>query len=158
MGSRPPRIVVGSALLALLIHLDGSGAVAFLKAAASRASPSSSTRRRRGAGNKGDGRNEEAKNKGAAALALSLPFDELEVLSNNLPYLCATLNVAKVHLYTDAAEGPQPEVQGGAVPGKPQPHFYFSEDLSGPPPPATGSSSAPAGGAAASAARPRGAA
>lgn len=30
VGSRPPRIVVGSALLALLIHLDGSGAVAFL--------------------------------------------------------------------------------------------------------------------------------
>ncbi|MDE7523275.1 SLC13 family permease, partial [Ligilactobacillus salivarius] len=30
VGSRPPRIVVGSALLALLIPLDGSGAVAFL--------------------------------------------------------------------------------------------------------------------------------
>jgi citrate-Mg2+:H+ or citrate-Ca2+:H+ symporter, CitMHS family len=30
MGGRPARIVVGSALLALLIHLDGSGAVTFL--------------------------------------------------------------------------------------------------------------------------------
>ncbi|MDR1229206.1 MAG: citrate:proton symporter [Azoarcus sp.] len=30
VGTRPPRIVVGSALLALLIHLDGSGAVCFL--------------------------------------------------------------------------------------------------------------------------------
>src|ERR1044071_7293718 len=30
VASRPPRIVVGSALLALLIHLDGSGAVTFL--------------------------------------------------------------------------------------------------------------------------------
>jgi CitMHS family citrate-Mg2+:H+ or citrate-Ca2+:H+ symporter len=29
-GSRPPRVVVGSALLALLVHLDGSGAVTFL--------------------------------------------------------------------------------------------------------------------------------
>src|SRR5579863_5726535 len=30
VGSRPPRIVVGTALLALLVHLDGSGAVTFL--------------------------------------------------------------------------------------------------------------------------------
>src|SRR4030095_9617109 len=30
VGERPSRIVVGSALLALLIHLDGSGAVCFL--------------------------------------------------------------------------------------------------------------------------------
>ena len=30
VGSSPPRIVVGSALLALLVHLDGSGAVTFL--------------------------------------------------------------------------------------------------------------------------------
>jgi CitMHS family citrate-Mg2+:H+ or citrate-Ca2+:H+ symporter len=30
VGTHPPRIVVGSALLALLIHLDGSGAVCFL--------------------------------------------------------------------------------------------------------------------------------
>src|SRR5262249_36063675 len=30
VGTNPPRIVVGSALLALLIHLDGSGAVCFL--------------------------------------------------------------------------------------------------------------------------------
>jgi CitMHS family citrate-Mg2+:H+ or citrate-Ca2+:H+ symporter len=30
VGSRPTRIVVGTALLALLIHLDGSGAVCFL--------------------------------------------------------------------------------------------------------------------------------
>ena len=30
VGSDPPRIVVGSALLALLVHLDGSGAVTFL--------------------------------------------------------------------------------------------------------------------------------
>lgn len=30
VGTHPPRIVMGSALLALLIHLDGSGAVAFL--------------------------------------------------------------------------------------------------------------------------------
>jgi citrate-Mg2+:H+ or citrate-Ca2+:H+ symporter, CitMHS family len=30
VGTRPTRIVVGSALLALLVHLDGSGAVAFL--------------------------------------------------------------------------------------------------------------------------------
>lgn len=30
VGSSPPRVVVGSALLALLIHLDGSGAVTFL--------------------------------------------------------------------------------------------------------------------------------
>lgn len=29
-GSNPPRIVVGTALLALLVHLDGSGAVTFL--------------------------------------------------------------------------------------------------------------------------------
>ena len=66
-----------------------------------------------------------------------MPFDELSTLTNNLPYLCATLNVAKIHLYTDASESyPQPEVQQAAVPGKPSPHFYFSEDLSGPPPPA----------------------
>src|SRR5262245_26964139 len=30
VGTRPTRIVVGSALLALLVHLDGSGAVTFL--------------------------------------------------------------------------------------------------------------------------------
>jgi len=30
VGTHPPRIVVGSALLALLVHLDGSGAVTFL--------------------------------------------------------------------------------------------------------------------------------
>ncbi|MCA3825589.1 MAG: citrate transporter, partial [Burkholderia sp.] len=30
IGCHPPRIVMGSALLALLIHLDGSGAVTFL--------------------------------------------------------------------------------------------------------------------------------
>ena len=30
VGNRPPRIVVGTSLLALLIHLDGSGAVTFL--------------------------------------------------------------------------------------------------------------------------------
>jgi CitMHS family citrate-Mg2+:H+ or citrate-Ca2+:H+ symporter len=30
VGSDPPRIVVGTALLALLVHLDGSGAVTFL--------------------------------------------------------------------------------------------------------------------------------
>src|ERR1043165_6621650 len=30
VGSRPTRIVVGTSLLALLIHLDGSGAVTFL--------------------------------------------------------------------------------------------------------------------------------
>jgi citrate-Mg2+:H+ or citrate-Ca2+:H+ symporter, CitMHS family len=30
VGSHPPRIVVGTALLALLVHLDGSGAVTFL--------------------------------------------------------------------------------------------------------------------------------
>jgi CitMHS family citrate-Mg2+:H+ or citrate-Ca2+:H+ symporter len=30
VGLRPTRIVVGTALLALLIHLDGSGAVCFL--------------------------------------------------------------------------------------------------------------------------------
>ena len=80
----------------------------------------------------------EAEAKGASALALSMPFDELSVLGDNLPYLCAMLNVAKIHLYTDAAgEGPQPEVQQQAVPGKPTSHFYFSDDLSGPPPPAS---------------------
>ena len=77
---------------------------------------------------------EEAKNKGKAALALGMPFDEYAILAANLPYLCSTLGVQKVHLYTDVSEGPQPEVQQAAVPGKPQPHFYFSEDLSGPPP------------------------
>ena len=30
VGTRPTRIVMGSALLALLVHLDGSGAVTFL--------------------------------------------------------------------------------------------------------------------------------
>ncbi len=30
VGSNPPRIVAGTALLALLVHLDGSGAVTFL--------------------------------------------------------------------------------------------------------------------------------
>ncbi|KPB30074.1 citrate:proton symporter [Pseudomonas syringae pv. syringae] len=30
VGTRPPRIVMGTALLALLVHLDGSGAVTFL--------------------------------------------------------------------------------------------------------------------------------
>src|SRR3954464_14631465 len=30
IGNRPRRIVVGAALLALLVHLDGSGAVTFL--------------------------------------------------------------------------------------------------------------------------------
>ena len=30
VGARPSRVVVGSALLALLVHLDGSGAVTFL--------------------------------------------------------------------------------------------------------------------------------
>ena len=30
VGARPTRVVVGSALLALLVHLDGSGAVTFL--------------------------------------------------------------------------------------------------------------------------------
>jgi len=32
VGARPSRVVVGSALLALLVHLDGSGAVTFLVA------------------------------------------------------------------------------------------------------------------------------
>jgi citrate-Mg2+:H+ or citrate-Ca2+:H+ symporter, CitMHS family len=32
VGTRPTRIVIGSALLALLVHLDGSGAVTFLVA------------------------------------------------------------------------------------------------------------------------------
>ena len=32
VGTRPTRIVVGSALLALVVHLDGSGAVTFLVA------------------------------------------------------------------------------------------------------------------------------
>ena len=32
VGARPTRVVVGSALLALLVHLDGSGAVTFLVA------------------------------------------------------------------------------------------------------------------------------
>ena len=32
VGARPPRVVAGSALLALLVHLDGSGAVTFLVA------------------------------------------------------------------------------------------------------------------------------
>src|SRR5204863_6870298 len=32
VGARPARVVVGSALLALLVHLDGSGAVTFLVA------------------------------------------------------------------------------------------------------------------------------
>ena len=45
-----------------------------------------------------------------------------------LPYLCSTLQIAKIHLITDKVEGPQPEVQANATPGKPQPHF-FSEDL-----------------------------
>ena len=76
---------------------------------------------------------EEAKTKGPAALALSMPFDELSVLRDNLPYLCATLNVAKIHLFTDASPGPQPTVQGSAVPGKPQPHFFFDADLAGAP-------------------------
>ena len=30
VGTKPTRVVVGSALLALLVHLDGSGAVTFL--------------------------------------------------------------------------------------------------------------------------------
>ena len=30
VGTRPTRIVMGTALLALLVHLDGSGAVTFL--------------------------------------------------------------------------------------------------------------------------------
>src|SRR6478609_39563 len=30
VGARPTRIVIGSALLALIVHLDGSGAVTFL--------------------------------------------------------------------------------------------------------------------------------
>ena len=94
----------------------------------------------------------EAEAKGLGALALSMPFDELSVLADNLPYLCATLNVAKIHLYMDGGDaGPQPEVQQSAQPGKPQPHFFFSEDLSGPPPP---TSSGGGGGAAAAAKKP----
>ena len=77
---------------------------------------------------------EEAKTKGAAAFALQMPFDELMVLRDNLPYLCSTLNIAAVHLWTESAGEdnlPQPEVQAMAVPGKPQPHFFHDADVAG---------------------------
>ena len=90
---------------------------------------------------------EEAKTKGKAAFALAMPFDELKILSDNVPYLCATLNVSAVHLLTDEATAPQPEVYATAVPGKPAPHFFFDADTT----PPTGAG-APA--ASASAAKP----
>ena len=77
---------------------------------------------------------EEAKTKGAAAFALSMPFDELAVLQQNVPYLCATLGVAAIHLYADTAHAmPQPDVFAAAVPVKPQAHFFFDENLERPP-------------------------
>ena len=63
-----------------------------------------------------------------------MPFDELMVLRDNLPYLCSTLNIAAVHLWTESAGEdnlPQPEVQAMAVPGKPQPHFFHDADVAG---------------------------
>jgi len=89
---------------------------------------------------------EEAKSKGAAAFALAMPFDEETVLRDNLPYLCSTLGVAAVHLFTEAHELPEPEVMASAVPGKPQANFFFDDEMK-PPKPA-------AGGAAAAAALP----
>ena len=74
---------------------------------------------------------EEAKLKGAAAFALKMPFDELALLTDNLPYLCSTLQIAKINLVTDTMTGAMPDVQANATPGKPQVHFFFSEDLSG---------------------------
>jgi len=92
----------------------------------------------------------EATTKGAAAFALSMPFDEHAILKDNLPYLCANLAVSAVHLYTDAVVGPEAEVQTTAVPGKPQPHFYFSESLE----PAPAAPAAANGSAAAAPSRP----
>merc|ERR1711871_779046 len=77
---------------------------------------------------------EEAKTKGASAFALSMPFKELDVLRDNIPYLCSTLNIDAVHLWTESAGEaalPQPDVQALAVPGKPQAHFFFDADVAG---------------------------
>ena len=61
-------------------------------------------------------------------------IDELDVLKQNVPYLCATLGVAAIHLYADTAYAmPQPDVFAAAVPGKPQAHFFFDENLERPP-------------------------
>jgi len=83
---------------------------------------------------------EEAKEKGTAAFALAMPFDERAVLSDNLPYLCSILGVEAIHLYAGDAplDFPQPDVLAVAVPGKPQAHFFFDEAMQPPQPGAGG--------------------
>jgi len=80
---------------------------------------------------------EEAKTKGAAAFALAMPYDEEAVLRDNLSYLCSTLGVQAVHLYTADYEIPEPDVMASAVPGKPQASFFFDDEMK-PPKPASG--------------------
>eukprot|EP00325_Prymnesiales_sp_UTEX-LB-985_P010652 CAMPEP_0174761884 /NCGR_PEP_ID=MMETSP1094-20130205/109498_1 /TAXON_ID=156173 /ORGANISM="Chrysochromulina brevifilum, Strain UTEX LB 985" /LENGTH=1269 /DNA_ID=CAMNT_0015967831 /DNA_START=53 /DNA_END=3862 /DNA_ORIENTATION=+ len=73
---------------------------------------------------------EEAKTKGKAALALTMPFDELSILRDNEAYMCATLNLAAVHIYTGPAEAtPQPDTFALAVPGKPAPCFFYDATI-----------------------------
>jgi leucyl-tRNA synthetase len=70
---------------------------------------------------------DEAKTKGAGAFALKMPFDEVAVLTQNNAYLASFVGVASINIFTDAAgqEFPDPDVQERAVPGKPEPHFFF---------------------------------
>jgi len=80
---------------------------------------------------------DDAKLKGAAAFALSMPFDEICVVEDNLPYLLATLSVTgikAIHIYTEGMELPEPDSLAAAVPGKPAVALFHSEKITAPPP------------------------
>jgi len=78
---------------------------------------------------------DEAKRIGAAAFALSMPFDEAALIEQNLAYLLGTLSVTgvkAVHVYTASDALPEPDMLASAAPGKPSVSMFFSETIQAP--------------------------
>ena len=78
----------------------------------------------------------EARERGGAAFALSMPFDEVAVLRQNIAFLESTLSsvgIQSVHVFAGDSEPPQPEVAATAVPGKPAAHPFYSEQAASAP-------------------------
>jgi len=70
---------------------------------------------------------EEVREEGASALLLTMPFNELDVLSENVYYLQTTLKLEKITIYmtTDMVV---PESQKSLVPGRPgKPLIFFDK-------------------------------
>ncbi len=98
---------------------------------------------------------EDAKTNGARAFALEMVFDETRLLEENVPYICAILNISAAHVFDGVDQAaPQPEVLEKAVPGKPQPHFFYSADLNKTVGPAAAAASLPSKDSPAISARP----